>query len=276
MKKRITITGSIGSGKTTVGKILSKTTNYELISIGSIQRKLAEGKGLNILQLNKLAQDDKEIDKTIDKYIKGLSEKEQIIVDSRLAWFLIKDTLKVYLYVDTKEAAKRIYTEQRETEGKFKSMEEVENSIIERKNSETQRYTKLYGVDIHDNMNYDLIIDTSNKTPHEVAKIIKDYKEGYSLLIDTCNIRPTLRLRETNEKIVNDYVKKIRSGYEIEPLEVSKYNNKYYIIRGHHRLIAYFKLNIYSFKCKISNRIPDILENYELYDWEDLLEVEYL
>jgi cytidylate kinase len=43
---------------------------------------------------------------------------------------------------------------------------------------ENERYFKLYGVRKEDESNYDLVLNTTNYTPEEVAnKIIEEYKK---------------------------------------------------------------------------------------------------
>ncbi len=60
----------------------------------------------------------------------------------------------------------------------YTSVEEHKKALIERFEKENERYFKLYGVRKEDYSNYDLVIDTTNKTPEEVAKlIIKEYEK---------------------------------------------------------------------------------------------------
>ena len=42
MSKTISLTGDLGSGKSTVSAILCKTMNYEYVYTGQIQRRIAE------------------------------------------------------------------------------------------------------------------------------------------------------------------------------------------------------------------------------------------
>ena len=84
---------------------------------------------------------------------------------------------KVYLKLNTDEAAKRaFYDENRKSTENFNSIEEQKNNIILRFNLENKRYFNLYGVHKEDLGNYDLIIDTTNLTPEQVAKkVYNDY-----------------------------------------------------------------------------------------------------
>ena len=61
---------------------------------------------------------------------------------------------------------------------KFETVEEQKQDIEKRYTLENTRYFELYGVRKEDESNYDLVLDTSNLTPNEVAdKIEEEYKK---------------------------------------------------------------------------------------------------
>ena len=109
MPLRVTIAGDIGSGKSTVAKRLAELVGVDALSTGGIQRQLAQKRGLTVLELNKLAEEDASIDRDIDSYLMGLSPGD-LVVESRMAWHFVPDTLKTYLYISDKAAARRILT----------------------------------------------------------------------------------------------------------------------------------------------------------------------
>ena len=77
--------------------------------------------------------------------------------------------------MDVDEAAKRAFNdENRKSTENFKSIEEQKEDIIKRYNMENERYFNLYHVRKDDMNNYDLVIDTTNLTPSEVAKKIEE------------------------------------------------------------------------------------------------------
>ena len=50
--------------------------------------------------------------------------------------------------------------------------------LSERQNAEAERYRLIYNIDINNESNYDLIVDTSDLSPEEVAQtIIENYKK---------------------------------------------------------------------------------------------------
>ena len=62
----ISITGTLGSGKSSVCKIL-KENGYDIISNGVLFREIAEEKGITVVELNELAKKDKSIDDMLDE-----------------------------------------------------------------------------------------------------------------------------------------------------------------------------------------------------------------
>ena len=185
MKKIITITGDLGSGKSTVSKILIEKLNYDYIYTGKIQREIADRYRMTTLELNQYAETHPEIDEEIDSTFKTLNESTNLIVDSRMAWFFIPDSFKVYLKTDVVVAAARILNDnQRKSEKKCETLEEAVQSIEARKTSENQRYMDLYGADSSNMLNFNLIIDTTRATPEETAdKIIIEFQNVINQLL---------------------------------------------------------------------------------------------
>ncbi|MBQ2115465.1 MAG: dephospho-CoA kinase [Lachnospiraceae bacterium] len=87
----ITITGNLGSGKSSVAKIL-KEKGFEIVSTGNIFRQLAMEKGLSVEEFNKQVNEaaskgDRSVDKMIDDMTTKIGEERDMVVfDSRLAW----------------------------------------------------------------------------------------------------------------------------------------------------------------------------------------------
>ncbi len=180
IKKRITITGDPGSGKSTFAKSVADYTGYECITTGNIFRKLAKERGVSITKLNEMAEVQKELDAKVDDYLVSLNNSDHpIVLDSRMAWHFIKDTFKVRLTVDPDEAVRRIYSDDTDAEfrEKFASMEEAMAEVDKRRQSEIRRYQKLYDVNIGNDANFDLVINTSHITKEET---LENFKVAYA------------------------------------------------------------------------------------------------
>ena len=172
MAKIISITGDLGSGKSTVSNLLCKRLNYEYIYTGKIQREIAHRYNMTTLELNEYAETHSEIDEEIDATFKSLNESSNLIVDSRLAWFFIPNSFKVFLKANLIISADRILGDNQRGKERYSSKEDAVNKIIARKASENRRYMEVYGANCSDLSNFNLIVDTSFITPERVTEII--------------------------------------------------------------------------------------------------------
>ncbi len=167
---KITISGMAGAGKSTVAKIVAKQLNLKHYSAGDLMRRLAKEKNMTLLELSKEAETNPEIDKKLDEKTIQLGKKEDdFIIDSRLAFHFIPDSVKVFLQVDIKEAARRIFKDMRILEKENLSLEETERNIVKRENYEKRRYQEYYNLNPYYTKNYDIVIDTTNISAQEVA-----------------------------------------------------------------------------------------------------------
>lgn len=169
----ITISGKAGSGKSTVAKILSEKLNLKRYSIGDLMRAMAEGRGISLLELNRLAEKDKSIDLELDGRLKELgSTKDAFIVDGRLTAFFVPGAdLRIFLTADDKVRAKRILNDEKHPE-RGRTLKETLDKIKAREESEKKRYMEYYGVDYTDRKLYNQIIDSTHKAAGGVAEII--------------------------------------------------------------------------------------------------------
>ena len=114
---KITITGEIGSGKTTVGKILAKRIDCDFLSVGSLRREIAKEKGLTIQELNKIGETETWTDEIADqKQIELGKRSSNFVIEGRLSWHFIPNSFKIFLDITKEEGAKRIIIEKRDSE----------------------------------------------------------------------------------------------------------------------------------------------------------------
>lgn len=180
----ISITGRLGSGKSTVAKLIAAGYGYEIYSTGNIIRTLAAEKGLSALQMNEEMQRNPDIDKELDAATTRISIEraaDKLLFDSRMAWNFAAQSFKVYLYVDTEVAAARVLRDTtRGAVETYASLEEAVNELSGRMNNEHERYMKLYHVDNFDFNNFDLVIDTAHRSPEEICGIIMRELDVYA------------------------------------------------------------------------------------------------
>jgi cytidylate kinase len=170
MQPKISITGDLGSGKSVVSRSLQDELGYEIYSTGKVQREIAARYEMTTLELNQYAETHPEIDEEIDSVFLELSGRpEGLIVDSRMAWFFMKNSFKVYLSVPPEVSAARIMADSTRRKEKYRDLEHAIHDITARKSSENRRFLEIYGADCADKNNFDLVVDTTDITPDEVA-----------------------------------------------------------------------------------------------------------
>ena len=176
---RITISGLPGAGKNTISKFLAKRLKLKHYSVGDFRRELAVKKHMTIHQLNKLGEKSIWSDKIADDWQKSLAKKDNFAIDGRLSWHFILNSIKIFLKVSELKGAKRIFHEQRKSEGKYNSLKEVIKSNKERVKSDIKRYKKYYNLNPYSLKHYDIIIDTSDLNKKDMKnaalKAVKEF-----------------------------------------------------------------------------------------------------
>ena len=169
MKDKISLAGDLGSGKSTLSKILIDRLGMEYYSTGTICREVAARHGMTVVEMNQHMETHPELDREIDDGLAALSELDRpLLIDSRMAWHFTKGTFRVYLSTELLTSAARIHAAGR-AEEHFGSVEETAEKIRTRQESESKRYREFYGVDNLNLFNYDLVVDTTHASPDEVA-----------------------------------------------------------------------------------------------------------
>jgi len=174
-KIKISITGDLGSGKSTVCRYLKDKYGLNVYSMGQIQRSLAQKYNMDVLAFNKYMETHPEIDEEIDTELVKIGQRdENMVLDSRMAWHFVPDSFKVYLTVELDEAARRIMNDQRGKVECYACIDDARRCLMERKQSEKLRYAAKYGVDCSNLDNYDLVIDATSISPEQVADKIME------------------------------------------------------------------------------------------------------
>lgn len=175
-KHIISLSGDLASGKGTVSNILTADLNYGIYRNGEYFRKLAKEMGMDVTSFNVYVKEHPEIDRQIENSAAEYAKQnDNFVIDARLGWYAVPESFKVYLKVDLDVSAQRaFYDEKRKSTEKFNTVEEQKQDIIRRYNYENERYWNLYQIRKNNMSNYDLVVDTTDKTPEEVAKIIEE------------------------------------------------------------------------------------------------------
>lgn len=205
----ITMWWKAWSGKGTVSKLLADKLWYKIVSIGDMKRKLAAEMWINIIEFNKMwdnPEKSAEFDLKYEEYQKSLKLTDSIILDSRLGFYAQPKAFKILLDVDEKVAWERIFKAKRETD-KHATKKHAIDEVKERNSSDETRYQKLYNVDLWNPNNYNLVIDTSDRTPEEILQIILDEFKTYKQkkwIAETPEEKKALRKSKAKTKLLKD------------------------------------------------------------------------
>jgi len=162
----VTISGPIGSGKTTVAEAVARTFNLTHLSAGRIFRQMAEEKGMSLQEFSALAEQDHSFDKEVDARQKEEASRGNCVVDGGLSGHLIEADLKIWLTAPLAERARRVAGRENI---------DFETALAQtraREASELKRYREIYGIDGRDTSPYDVVINTVHWDKESVIEII--------------------------------------------------------------------------------------------------------
>jgi predicted cytidylate kinase len=176
---RVTLNGTLGSGKSTVGRELARRLGVRYISTGQIFRELGHISNPDVLQTNLEAESNSALDEAVDNKVRALNETQpDFVIDSRMAWHFIENALHVFLSVAPATAAQRVIQDRTRLNEQYASVEAALDALRARRNSELRRYKRLYGVDIENPANYDLSVLTDDAHVSDVVDVIMRRVEG--------------------------------------------------------------------------------------------------
>lgn len=163
---RIAISSKSGCGNTTVSTMVAEKLGYKLINFTF--RQLSAEKGIEFWQFCKMAEEDDNIDRELDRrQVEMAMAERDCVLGSRLAiWMLEKADLKVYLEASAATRAGRVH----KREGG--SLEDKIRETEGRDMHDSARYKRIYNIDNNDTSVADLVIKTDDKTPDEIVSII--------------------------------------------------------------------------------------------------------
>jgi cytidylate kinase len=168
----VTISGLPGSGTTTLAKILEEKLTLRHVYTGKIFRDTAKKYEMDVVAFGEYCQKHPEIDREIDRNQEKILREGNTILEGRIAGWIAHlkkiAAMKIWLECDRKTRVARII--KREGGNLAAKMAET----TRREKSEHWRYKEYYGIDLADKEIYDLNVDTTHKTPEEIAQIVMD------------------------------------------------------------------------------------------------------
>lgn len=148
--------------------MLAERLNLRHISVGMLFRDIAIRRGMSLLELSRLAEQDSSIDYELDSLAKREAEKGGVVIDGHAAPWLLKDLAHLRIAV----IASRDTRIRRLAERDGKSIDEVLHETLSRERIERERFMRIYGIDISDYTDFDLVINSERFAPIEIIEIV--------------------------------------------------------------------------------------------------------
>ena len=172
----LTVSGPPGGGKTTNAELLAAEFGFEHVSGGDIFRQLADERGYTPLEFNKLAEENEQIDRDLDRRLREIAvERDDLVLESRLAGWLAGEQADLKFWLDAPLAVRGERIAEREAKAPERAMEETRA----REASETHRYREYYGIEFDDLGIYDLSVNTARWGPEAVFDMLVTAVEEY-------------------------------------------------------------------------------------------------
>lgn len=181
---RITVSGTIGAGKSTFAKRLASDLDIPRIYMGQFMREEAARRDMTLDAFNELLATDDQVDRDLDAMqVQKGRELSRAIFEGRTSWHFIEQAdVKVFFDVSEQASAERIFEDKNALRDRYNSVEEIIEANRTRKANEIKRYEGYYGIDVYDLSQFDVVVDTTNLGLDEVyAEAVKKITAFLSL-----------------------------------------------------------------------------------------------
>ena len=173
----VALGGPPGSGKSTAGRLVARQLGLEYRSVGEEFRAQAKLRGLDLEAFGRYAEQHPEVDRELDRRMQALA-RPGVILDGRIQGALCRrngiPVVAIVVTASPAERARRLSGRDRQ------SVEAAAKAIEVREASERSRYLRFYGIDV-DREPADLLVDSTTRTPEEVAAAIVQFLRDRSV-----------------------------------------------------------------------------------------------
>tara|TARA_B100000686_G_C16608287_1_gene872413 strand:- start:112 stop:672 length:561 start_codon:yes stop_codon:yes gene_type:complete len=177
---KITLAGSLGSGKSTLRNMLAEHYGLKLKGTGDFMRELSKKYGYSDITkfISEYVSEHPEIDLQVDEEQRNYGkENDDFVLDAHLGFHFVPDSIRICLRCDTAESARRILEDNKRTTEDAKTVSESIESSVKRREVMRKNYQNLYKVDIDDLNNFDFVLDTTSLSYEEVFEKVISFIE---------------------------------------------------------------------------------------------------
>jgi len=165
----IAISGLTGSGKNTLGELLAKKLGYMLVC--PTFKDLAAKEGISLMEFQKKALKDPDIDRKFDALLKEQAAKGNCVVTTWLGAWMVNADIRIQVFAPLETRAKRI------AERDGMTLTGAMKHVKARDDDNRKRYLKVYGIDIYDDSNFDACLNAGIYTPEKLLGIVQSVIE---------------------------------------------------------------------------------------------------
>ncbi len=166
----VTLSGMPGSGTTTAARLIAEATGLRHVNTGAIFREMARERGVSLNEFGKLANQDPSIDRELDARQIELCRGGGILLEGRLAGYMLKDAgvdcLAVWLEAPVDVRVSRVSNRE------ALPFEAARQLSMEREEDERLRFVEFYGFDLARTEVYDLVLDSSRLRPPAICEAV--------------------------------------------------------------------------------------------------------
>jgi cytidylate kinase len=159
----ITISGLTGSGKNTLGELLARRLGYRLVC--PTFKDLAAREGISLMEFQKKAEKDPDIDRKFDALLKEEAGKGDCVVTTWLGPWMVDADVRIKVKVADSIRAERIA--RRDGMAVAQALEHLRK----RDDQNRMRYRKLYGIDIDDEKIFDAVLNGGRNPPEKLLEM---------------------------------------------------------------------------------------------------------
>ena len=159
----IAVAGLAGSGKNTFGKVMAEKLGYHVVC--PTFKDLAKKEGVPLMEFQKKAMEDPNIDKKFDEMLRQEASKGECVVTTWLGPWMVEADFRIWIDAPEEVRVKRLAKRDEI------SLEEAGKHVKERDANNRERYMKVYNIDILNHEKFDLVLSSAENMPEELVEI---------------------------------------------------------------------------------------------------------